>query len=366
MDFSKITEITDEDRSKLHDLCKSYLSDKWLDVKTDELIIKPIAAGFVNKIYYCALPDNVDQTAKVMVRYENEEISKMAGINPVSTLSIALVLSLSNISPDILGAFPGGTIIQYIESRYWEKKDDFNDKSVAQLAQKLAKLHSTTTPIAKQPRNLKEMYEKFVTQEFKDEIRKGIISKQAVDSNLKTFQEVDVLDEYIWLLDLVTKQKSPIVFSHNDFNRRNILVKDTIVNNNQELEIYLIDFDWSCYGMRGIDLGQYFCGWAQVETDFGDGPIPTDQQMSVFIDAYMAEMSQLVGNDYLKQAVNSREKVIKEAKIFTLYAYMKDVMYLVFSTIQSKSTDNLPKAEVRFNMFMNLKKQILKEYNNIN
>ena len=143
-----------------------------------------------------------------------------------------------------------------------------------------------------------------------------------------THKELHLLDEMRWLNGVIKKMDNPIVFSHNDFNRKNILVEKS--DDPSQEQIYIIDFDWTNYNYRGIDLGQYFCSWDQSEPEFGVGDFPSDQDMSVFINAYINRMSEIFGESYAKQDINSRERLIKESKIFAMSAYHKDNFYFVW------------------------------------
>ena len=116
---------------------------------------------------------------------------------------------------------------------------------------------------------------------------------------------------------------SPMVFSHNDLNRRNILIKQE--DGATEMQLYLIDFDWTNYNYRGLDLGQYFAYWRQKEFDFVYVDFPSDQQMCVFIDAYINEMTKIFGTSYSKEVINCRQQLKKEAKVFALFSYVKDI-----------------------------------------
>ena len=144
-----------------------------------------------------------------------------------------------------------------------------------------------------------------------------------------------MFDEIEWLLKVIKHINPPIVLSHNDFNKKNILVKET--ESSEDFEIFLIDFDWSTYNYRGIDLGQYFSNWGHIEPEFGTGEFPTDEQMIPFIDAYIEEMCQILGDSYAKQEINSRQQLIKEGKVFALMAYIKDVMYSIWKTEMDSS-----------------------------
>ncbi|CAG2102827.1 unnamed protein product [Medioppia subpectinata] len=363
---NKVNDIPVEEREKLYELCKSYLGDKWSEISATDLIVKPITEGFVNKLYLCSLPDG-KQTArynKVVVRYVDFEQFKDL-FNQTQVTTISVLLSQINISPKLLGVFPNGTINEYIDSRYFNATDDLNPKTVALLAQKVATFHSQRIPIPKNPKPMIDMFSDFLSDEIRQSFDTGIVGQQIRDNNLR-IKELDPVAELSWLTTTIKQLNSPTVFSHNDCNRRNTLVRESTVNNNQELDIYLIDFDWCNYGYRGIDIGQYFCSWGQKETDFGDGQFPADHQMLHFIDGYIDEMCKIHGNSYRELPINSRQTLTKEAKVFTLMAYMKDILYIFWETTNTKRTDLMPKAEIRYNCYRELKNRILKEYSDIN
>jgi thiamine kinase-like enzyme len=142
-------------------------------------------------------------------------------------------------------------------------------------------------------------------------------------------------------LKAILASNSPIVFSHCDFNRGNILIRENSNNNNPE--IFLIDFDFSSYNYRGIDIGRYFSSWGHEDPMFGFGEYPTDEQMSVFVCAYINESIKLSGNSYSELEINSKENIIKEAKLFTLYSYLIDVIFCFYTSNndESKSSEYL-------------------------
>ncbi|CAG2173544.1 unnamed protein product [Oppiella nova] len=112
---------------------------------------------------------------------------------------------------------------------------------------------------------------------MKQSLEDPVIVQQIREYNLRTFFEVDLINENEWLERTIHELMSPVVFSHNDFNRRNILIHES--PNDQNMDIYLIDFDWTNYSYRGADFGTYFCSWGQRELDFGSGDFPTDTQI---------------------------------------------------------------------------------------
>ncbi|CAG2168873.1 unnamed protein product [Oppiella nova] len=205
---------------------------------------------------------------------------------------------------------------KWAECRYFNADDDLNPKAVKLLAQKLAKFHTLDVPIPKDntKNTMKMLFEEWLGPEDILSFKEGVVYEEIQKQKLQAFVEMDLLAEMAWLRQVVVDLNSPVVFSHNDLNRRNILVVKGDENNNQNLDLYLIDFDWSNYMYRGADLGDYFANWCQQELDFGGNDFPDDQQLLPFIDAYITEMSLLCDDSYAKHEINSRETLLKESK----------------------------------------------------
>ncbi|CAG2184144.1 unnamed protein product, partial [Oppiella nova] len=110
-------------------------------------------------------------------------------------------------------------------------------------------------------------------------------------------------------------------------------------------------FDFSSYAYRGIDLGYYFSSWGQKETQFGYGVFPADSQMLPFINAYIEEMTTIYGNSYVENEMNSRERLIFEAKVFALYAFMVDLLFCIYLADGNKKPDEMINAEKRFKCY---------------
>ena len=151
--------------------------------------------------------------------------------------------------------------------------------------------------------------------------------------------EQNIIEESNWLRKTMDNLCSPIVLSHNDLNRTNILIKET--KDKSDFEIYFIDFDWSCYHYRGIDFGQYFAFWGQIDYDWDNHAFPSDQEMSVFINAYIERMTEIFGDSYAKEGINSPERLIKESKVFALHTTLRNIIYFIWNFEETRDIDNL-------------------------
>ena len=161
-------------------------------------------------------------------------------------------------------------------------------------------------------------------KEFMTMMFGGLETEEDKESINKMLQGISLDDEAKWLGLGLEEVKSPVLCTHTDFNRGNVLVKD------DPLEIKLVDLDYSGYNFRGVDFGRYFSCWRQKELLFGFDRFPTDEEMGLFLKAYIKESVNLNGEDYLKKEVNSEAFMIRETKYFTLIAYFIDSAFLVY------------------------------------
>jgi len=175
------------------------------------------------------------------------------------------------------------------------------------LAQKLAKFHSIKMPIPKDNSKtwLLGVSDNWFDSNLRKSLSEGVLYEAIRNQNRETLSRVDFETELQWTKKAILASYSPIVFTHCDFNRGNILIRDQKIEFNNNLDIFLIDFDFSSYNYRGIDFGRYFSSWGHKDPMFGFGEFPTDDQMSVFINAYIEESIKLFDNSYAKIEVNS-------------------------------------------------------------
>ncbi|CAG2170829.1 unnamed protein product [Oppiella nova] len=335
-------------RHKIYELCKTLLSGKWAQINESELIIKSNTDGFTNQLFYCFLPEKHNKTKynKIVVRMQDAN-EYQEYFNPTHVLSMGLLLSAKGLAPKILGVFDSGIISEFIDGRYFSASDDHNPRAVELIAQNVAKLHSSEMPIPKDSTQqlMTNVFEVWFDEKLMKSIREGLVYDMIQKHKYETFLALDLLDEMSWLRQTIQELNSPVVFSHNDFNRKNILIRETNDKNSQNLDLFFIDFDFSSYAYRGIDLGYYFSSWGQKETQFGYGVFPTDSQMLPFINAYIEEMTTIYGNSYVENEMNSRERLIFEAKVFALYAFMVDLLFCIYLADSNKKPDEMINAE---------------------
>lgn len=142
----------------------------------------------------------------------------------------------------------------------------------------------------------------------------------------------------VFLNPLLKKIPYSLVFQHGDFNRGNRIVPN--VRREGEPRLYLLDFDFSAYGVRGRDLGRYFSNYRHHDDMFGDEGFPEDdQELELFLRAYQLESAKLNGDGYLQDPINSLEHLIMESKAYTLQAYLTDAFFGLFMMINQSELE---------------------------
>lgn len=183
---------------------------------------------------------------------------------------------------------------------------------------------------------LKENYCKSIQQS----VNKTIHTLHSTDSIVKEFDVEKLMSE---CGRIVSECESPLVFAHSDLNRSNRLINESLdENGNPVKRIYLIDFDYSCYGRRETDITAFFVSYKHKDHLFGDGPYPSDEEMKLFLDAYRLE-SEKLHPGYLEDPINSMEAMIKETKLFSLKGYMFLAIFALSMVVNSK--DNVEKMK---------------------
>lgn len=138
----------------------------------------------------------------------------------------------------------------------------------------------------------------------------------------------------VFLKQTVLKSNSPIVFSHGDFNRTNIMLtfdnENDVSNQSQNWNsMKLVDFDFSCYNFRGVDLGKFMTICDKSEL-FSDEDLVSDEKMLKLIDYYIEECCNIHGEQFRLEEINQPQQILNEAKLFSLYFFIVDTCFCVW------------------------------------
>lgn len=107
------------------------------------------SGGLSNLLYHVSLPDDLwkesrfqDEPREVLIRVYGQTHGEGALEALITESVIFTLLSERNLGPKLHGIFPGGRIEQYINARPLLTRELADEKLSAQIAQKMATIHS--------------------------------------------------------------------------------------------------------------------------------------------------------------------------------------------------------------------------------
>ncbi|KAI1286414.1 Choline kinase alpha [Halotydeus destructor] len=275
---------SDAVRAKCTEMCSMFLGPDW---NRADLVIEPITSGCSNRIYKCSKDGD-----HVIVRiYGNDLTGEGNDYKPLceaAESAIMCYLAWQKMSPNILGLFKGGRIEQFVAGRVLSV-DDTRDKAFYRvIAKKMAQIHAITNlPIPVEPNFVYKVVRDY-HQKFKD--NEHLI---AVDDDDKMFQTYLCAFNYDQVLDVMEeiqgKIEFPIVFSHNDMHRLNMLYDESTDIEGEDKKIMIIDFEYCSRNPRFLDIGYFICEMSFASYEKGKDvlPYPEASVRQDFLQSYL-------------------------------------------------------------------------------
>ncbi|XP_044579530.1 choline kinase alpha isoform X2 [Cotesia glomerata] len=317
---NKMSDSNSEMRATAARICRDYLHGVWKHVNADNIVFKHISGGLSNWVYNVQLPEGTTplrgEPRQVLLRIYGQTHGERAMESIITESVIFTLLSERKLGPKLHGVFPGGRIEEYIPARPLLTKELADPELSAMTAEKMALLHMMQVPINKEPTWLWDTMAKWRTSA--EEVLKNV---EEVDTHLMKHIEyvksINFSAEIAWFRSLVSQQKYPIVFCHNDMQEGNILLRQ----NTRKRELVIIDFEYCSYNYRGFDLANHFVEWqydytAEEYPFFHErkGAGPTDEQKLHFIRSYLKSTG--------KEGTTEENRLMEEVKVFTLASHL--------------------------------------------
>lgn len=232
-------------------ICRDYLTGAWKTIPAEDLQLKRISGGLSNFLYYVRLPDqqsgssprpssncykrarkdsytNMLEPKEVLLRIYGQTHGESALESMLTESVVFTLLSERKLGPKLHGIFPGGRIEQYIPARALMTSELSDPKISLKIAEKMAAIHSLDIPVSKEPDWLWNTMNRWL---------------KSVEATLKTFEKdqtngnkriagdeiitsLNLRAEVEWLKSVVDKEDHPVVFSHNDLQEGNILLRE--------------------------------------------------------------------------------------------------------------------------------------------
>lgn len=303
------------------------LVPEFKDVPEDKITIKNFTEGITNKLV-CVI-NNLNGFAVNVRTY---------GGFTEYIIDRGLELNVMDASPSVkvYGTFLNGIIYSYIKGRTLCLGDLIDIKTFNQTAKCIANYHKlkpdiTVTPLL------------FVT------LRKWLMNMpiEYVDPKKKPY-DINVLKKELVFLENNLKDKSDVVFCHND-----LLLKNFIKG---EDNVYLIDYEYSGYNYRAFDIANHFNEWCGFDLNWDNYP-SEDTQRRFFME--------YCKNYYNKDEKDLREEVDKlyeDVKWFELASnYYWGVWALIQEALSSIDFDYVNYGNAKLNRYLSGKKKLLEE-----
>jgi len=241
-------------------LCREYLKGRWKEVAQHTIKVRQISGGLSNLVFYIGLPDNLEpigrEPASVLLRLFGD-----LGSGPVHQFRLITetvvftMLAERNLGPKLAGVFPGGRLEEFIHGHSITDQEMRSPEYSDQIARNLAHVHSLEIPVSKEPMWLGDTMRSLAAK--LSPIRPETVMEK--EKEAATFlSQINLREEVDWLLGFLRTVASPVVFSHNDLNAGNIMVREDSMDWDP---VVFIDYEFAAYNYRGFDLANHFNEW---------------------------------------------------------------------------------------------------------
>ncbi|KAF7493676.1 Choline kinase alpha [Sarcoptes scabiei] len=363
------TMIDLQTREKILEICNQLGSGCNFDL--DDIVITKFELGFVSEIYridflkpiILFVGDQLKPTQTIVLKI----LSTSSYYDTIKSRVNSIFIGQENLGPKIILMKDEFIVLEFLEGRALLPSDDRNDQLVRLLAQKLARLHSMQIPISKNSfrERIILSLKGWMGKDTWLEVYHGQFRQNLEVSNCEKILSHNLERELDWLCEKILSSMrfdenlhKKIVFTHRDLNHDNIFVFE----NKQTQSFYdikFIDFDYSGYNYRGMDLGRYFSDCEQ-QKKFSDQKIIEDKKMLQFIHYYIDENCQIYGESYRNDPINSPEQLLAESKLFVLYAMIIDIIFCIWTAMDKQEIrrERCIEAEQRFRSYLDFKNRI--------
>lgn len=232
-------------------ICRDYLTGAWKTIPAEELQLKRISGGLSNFLYYVRLPDqqngsspkpsgqcykrarkdsysNMLEPKEVLLRIYGQTHGESALESMLTESVVFTLLSERKLGPKLHGIFPGGRIEQYIPARALTTSELSDPKISLKIAEKMAAIHSLDIPVSKEPDwlwNTMNRWLKSVDTTL-ETFRKDRTNGNKEIAGDKIITDLNLREEVQWLKSVIDGEDHPVVFSHNDLQEGNILLRE--------------------------------------------------------------------------------------------------------------------------------------------
>jgi len=353
---------SDKVREKAFQLCKEYLQGTWKAIQPHQLVIRQISGGLSNLVFYVGLPPGSQPSGRepssILLRLFGELSAGPAQQYRLITETVVYtMLAERSLGPRLFGVFPGGRLEEFIPGHPLTSREMRSPEISDHVARNVALVHSLEVPVGKEPTWLGDTLRSFMNKVTA--IRPEDVPHEEKTAALAV-ANWDLRKEIDWLLAFIKVVDSPVVFSHNDINTGNILVREDGSNNWDP--VVFIDYEFASYNYRGFDIANHFNEWMY---DYGRKDFPyyhrnTDKYPTIkeqerwvrmYVKTYLEQQQmQQENNGSSQQKGSINEKHFQESHILTevaVYSLSSHLLWTLWCLKQAQNS-NIPFAYYSF------------------
>eukprot|EP00210_Caulerpa_lentillifera_P004351 g4149.t1 len=320
-------------------ICRA-LMPHWSKLSNGDINVSVVEGGLTNFLFK-AESQNGGRPVLIRVFGENTELT----VDRLNEFRILEFASRNGFGAQLLGFFGNGRLETFIDSRRFGVDDMCHPAAVPKIAKKMSDFHNLRPDITSpRPGILHCINDYFAKAE---QIRFDDVAKQ------KKFEEKFDFQQIKRAIQEAERQCAsmtcPIVLCHNDLVPENILLLKQPGRSHtlEGSQITFIDFEYSSYSYRGIDLSGYFI--EHQGNEMNPSRYPSETQRRKFLEHYLHYSA---GRDNVADNPTV-DQLLKEVDFFTPFPHG---MYGLWAIIQSRYSpidfDYLDYALKRLSIFL--------------
>jgi len=247
-------------RERAFHLCSQYLQGSWKKISPQQLVIRQISGGLSNLVFYVGLPQGCTILGReppcILLRLFGElGTGPLHQFRLITETVVFTMLAERNLGPGLFGVFPGGRLEEFIAGHPLTALEMRSPFFSSHIAKKVALVHSLQVPVSKEASWLADTMRSFISKV--EPIVLDTVPQEEKEQALAV-AKWDLRAELDWLLSLLKIVDSPVVFSHNDINTGNILVREDETDCDP---VVFIDYEFAAYNYRAFDIANHFNEW---------------------------------------------------------------------------------------------------------
>ncbi|XP_044261990.1 ethanolamine kinase 2 [Tribolium madens] len=303
---------------------------------------KLLTDGITNKLVGCS-GEGVEEEETVLVRIYGNKTDLLID-RKAETRNILLLSSL-NLAPSLYATFENGLAYQFVPGCTLTPTTVKEPKIAHLVATQMGKLHKVQVPDISNPqpflwtkiRNFLDL----VPEQFSD------ITKNERYRKIGP-RKTQIEQELIFLQSILSEEKCPIVFCHND------LLLGNVIYNSDKNQVTFIDYEYANYNYQAFDIANHFLEFAGVENvDYGN--YPTREFQIFWLKNYLNEFKPDFSQSELELLLNQVDK-------FTLASHLFWGIWALIQTEHSDiAFDFLGYAVVRFSEYFKKKEELARK-----